>query len=105
MAPLRLAAPSTARFVLVTATLPAPLYEHLQLEFPGIVPALGPGLHRSAPGESQRLGFAETTDAAAVPRHHAGPGARPARQDGRSQTAAATAFQRFARFGTLNPKS
>jgi len=59
VAPLRLAAPSAARFVLVTATLPAPLYEHLQAEFPGIVPALGPGLHRSAPGESQGLGFAQ----------------------------------------------
>ena len=52
VAPLRAAAPSATRFVLVTATLPAGLYDQLAAGFPGIVPALGPGLHCSAPGAS-----------------------------------------------------
>ena len=38
------------RFMLVTATLPAPLFDRLQADFPGLAAALGPGLHRSAPG-------------------------------------------------------
>lgn len=38
------------RFVMVTATLPAPLFDRLQADFPGLAAALGPGLHRSAPG-------------------------------------------------------
>lgn len=50
VAPLRAAAPPATRFVLVTATLPAGLYDQLAAGFPGIVPALGPGLHCSAPG-------------------------------------------------------
>ncbi len=50
MGPLQVAAPPATRFVLVTATLPAGLYDQLAAGFPGIVPALGPGLHCSAPG-------------------------------------------------------
>lgn len=50
VAPLRAAAPSETRFVLVTATLPAEMFDELEGSFPGIGAALGPGLHRSAPG-------------------------------------------------------
>ena len=37
-------------FVLVTATLPSDIYSDIEFMFPGIVSALGPGLHRTAPG-------------------------------------------------------
>jgi hypothetical protein len=47
--PLRLAAPVSTRFVLVTASLPELTWMELQGEFPGIQAVLGPGLHRSAP--------------------------------------------------------
>ncbi|KAK9822358.1 hypothetical protein WJX81_001173 [Elliptochloris bilobata] len=53
--PLRNAAPPGARFILVTATLPEAVYQALQPLFPGLVPVLGPGLHRTAPGVTQRL--------------------------------------------------
>jgi ATP-dependent RNA helicase DDX18/HAS1 len=38
------------QFVLVTATLPSDIYSDIEYLFPGIVSALGPGLHRTAPG-------------------------------------------------------
>ena len=41
---------SPTKFVLVTATLPADIYADIEYLFPGIVSALGPGLHRTAPG-------------------------------------------------------
>ena len=50
--PLQEAAPATARFVFATATLPEEQYMSLEEEFPGLVAALGPGLHRTAPGEA-----------------------------------------------------
>ena len=46
MAPLREAAPSSTRFVLVTASLPEQTWMYLQQQFPGVQPVLGPGLHR-----------------------------------------------------------
>ena len=53
VAPLRAAAPPATRFVLVTAdACRRGLYDQLAAGFPGIVPALGPGLHCSAPGAS-----------------------------------------------------
>jgi ATP-dependent RNA helicase DDX18/HAS1 len=55
VAPLRAAAPPSARFVLVTATLPADVYSQLEPAFPGLVAALGPGLHRSAPGVTEQI--------------------------------------------------
>lgn len=53
--PLRDAAPPSTRFVLVTATLPASTYSDLELSFPGLVAALGPGLHRTAPGVIEQI--------------------------------------------------
>ena len=41
---------SDTKFVLVTATLPSDIYADIEYLFPGIVSALGPGLHRTAPG-------------------------------------------------------
>jgi ATP-dependent RNA helicase DDX18/HAS1 len=38
------------RLVFVTATLPEPVFLHLKTLFPGIVPAVGPNLHRIATG-------------------------------------------------------
>lgn len=55
IAPLRNAAPQKTRFVLVTATLPAELFDELQNAFPGIGSALGPALHRSAPGVVEQV--------------------------------------------------
>ncbi|CAL8471592.1 g11134 [Coccomyxa elongata] len=55
VAPLRSAAPESTRFVLVTATLAEPVYLQLQQDFPGITPAFGPGLHRTAPGVLEQL--------------------------------------------------
>jgi ATP-dependent RNA helicase DDX18/HAS1 len=43
------------RLVLVTATVPEPVYDAWALNFPGLTPVLGPGLHRPAPGVTQRL--------------------------------------------------
>ena len=43
MAPLRAACPPTARFIMVTATLAASAFAQLTQEFPGILPAFGPG--------------------------------------------------------------
>lgn len=40
----------STKFVLVTATLPSDIYTDIEFMFPGIVSALGPGLHRTAPG-------------------------------------------------------
>ena len=45
VAPLRAACPPTARFVMVTATLAASVFAQLTQEFPGILPAFGPGKH------------------------------------------------------------
>ena len=58
VAPLRAAAPATARFVLVTATLPEPVWAQLEADPAfggtlGLLPVLGPGLHRPAPGVTQ----------------------------------------------------
>jgi ATP-dependent RNA helicase DDX18/HAS1 len=55
LAPLRAAAPAATRFVLVTATLPAAEYARLERAFPGLAAALGPGLHRAAPGVTQHV--------------------------------------------------
>lgn len=51
IAPLRAAAPDTMRCVLVSATLPQHVMATLQQLFPGLKPAFGPGLHRTAVGE------------------------------------------------------
>lgn len=53
--PLQEAAPPSTRFVLVTATLPAAAYTELELQFPGLVGAFGPGLHRSPPGVTEQI--------------------------------------------------
>ena len=45
IAPLRAACPPTTRFIMVTATLAAPVFAQLTQEFPGILPAFGPGEH------------------------------------------------------------
>lgn len=55
VAPLRNAAPTTTRCVLVTATLPADVHTQLEPLFPGIVGAFGPGLHRTAPGVREQI--------------------------------------------------
>ncbi|KIZ01662.1 DEAD-box ATP-dependent RNA helicase 50 [Monoraphidium neglectum] len=49
--PLQSAAPSSTRFVLVSATLPQHTFEKLREVFPGLEPAFGPGLHRVSAGE------------------------------------------------------
>lgn len=43
VAPLRAACPETTRFIMVTATLAAPVFAQLMQEFPGLLPAFGPG--------------------------------------------------------------
>ena len=43
VAPLRAACPPAARFIMVTATLAASVFAQLTQEFPGILPAFGPG--------------------------------------------------------------
>ena len=48
--PLKESCPESTKFVLVTATLPSDIYTDIEFMFPGIVSALGPGLHRTAPG-------------------------------------------------------
>lgn len=53
--PLHAAAPATTRFVFATATIPEQVYLDLEEEFPGLVAALGPGLHRTAPGITEQL--------------------------------------------------
>ncbi|KAL4458181.1 hypothetical protein ABPG75_013046 [Micractinium tetrahymenae] len=53
--PLHAAAPDTTRFVFATATIPEQVYLDLEEEFPGLVAALGPGLHRTAPGITEQL--------------------------------------------------
>ena len=55
VAPLRRSCPSTTKWILVTATLPADTYADLEPLFPGIVAALGPGLHRNAPGVDEQI--------------------------------------------------
>lgn len=55
VAPLRGALPSTARNILVTATLPADVHARLEPDFPGLVAVLGPGLHRTAPGVLEQI--------------------------------------------------
>ena len=45
VAPLRAACPPSARFIMVTATLAASVFAQLTQEFPGILPAFGPGKH------------------------------------------------------------
>lgn len=52
--PLRTAAPSGARFVLVTATLPEAVYQALRPLFPGLVPVLGPGAPTLAAAHARR---------------------------------------------------
>ena len=57
VAALRDRCPAATRFVLVTATLPEHVFGELQERFPGIQAAMGPGLHRTAPGRcSCRIG-------------------------------------------------
>lgn len=46
---------SDTKFVLVTATLPSDIYADIEYLFPGIVSALGPGLHRTAPGCMEQI--------------------------------------------------
>lgn len=50
--PLVDSAPEEATLVLVTATLPEPVFVKLKRLFPGIVAAVGPNLHKIAPGSS-----------------------------------------------------
>ena len=47
--------PNTSKCILVSATLPTETYSALELRFPGVVAALGPGLHRTAPGLTERI--------------------------------------------------
>ncbi|PSC73217.1 DEAD-box ATP-dependent RNA helicase 50 isoform A [Micractinium conductrix] len=53
--PLRDAAPEGCRWVFATATIPEQVYLDLEETFPGLVAALGPGLHRTAPGITEQL--------------------------------------------------
>lgn len=55
VAPLRDAAGQATRFVFATATIPEQIYMDLEEAFPGLVAALGPGLHRTAPGITEQL--------------------------------------------------
>jgi ATP-dependent RNA helicase DDX18/HAS1 len=55
VAPLKQACPTTTRWILVTATLPNDVYMQLEPLFPGLVAALGPGLHRTAPGVTEQI--------------------------------------------------
>ena len=56
VAPLKAAASPNATFVLVTATLPEPVWAQLEADFGGrVTPVLGPGLHRPAPGVTQQI--------------------------------------------------
>lgn len=55
VAPLKVACPQSTRWVLVTATLPTEVYYQLEPLFPGVVAALGPGLHRTAPGVTEQI--------------------------------------------------
>jgi len=48
--PIKESCSESTRFVLVTATVPSDIYTDIEFMFPGIVSALGPGLHRTAPG-------------------------------------------------------
>eukprot|EP01026_Neomeris_dumetosa_P078145 TRINITY_DN8440_c0_g2_i2.p1 TRINITY_DN8440_c0_g2~~TRINITY_DN8440_c0_g2_i2.p1 ORF type:complete len:519 (+),score=62.43 TRINITY_DN8440_c0_g2_i2:215-1771(+) len=43
------------KFIFVTATIPKDVWEDLQMEFPKIKEALGPGLHRLTPGAREVL--------------------------------------------------
>jgi hypothetical protein len=56
VAPLRAAAPSSMRFVLVTATMPQHTFAELRDIWPEIRTVLGPGLHRTAAGGRGGLG-------------------------------------------------
>ncbi len=51
--PLQQAAHKGLRFLLVSATLPQHIFVQLQELFPGLQPAFGPGLHRTAAGGSK----------------------------------------------------
>ncbi|KAI8113511.1 hypothetical protein M9435_003512 [Picochlorum sp. BPE23] len=53
--PLKDSCPETTKFVLVTATVPSDIYTDIEVMFPGIVSALGPGLHRTAPGCMEQI--------------------------------------------------
>jgi len=53
--PLRDAAPSNLKFVLVTATLPQHTLSLVRQGFPDISLAMGPGLHRTASGLEEEL--------------------------------------------------
>jgi ATP-dependent RNA helicase DDX18/HAS1 len=55
VAPLKEACPPSTRWILVTATLPNDVYMQLEPLFPGLVSALGPGLHRTAPGVTEQI--------------------------------------------------
>lgn len=53
--PLVDSAPEEATVVFVTATLPEPVFVKLKALFPGIVAAVGPNLHKIAPGAQPPL--------------------------------------------------
>lgn len=55
MAPLSKLAGDKTRFVLVTATLPESVFDQLRFQFPGLVTAIGPNLHRTAIGVTEQL--------------------------------------------------
>ena len=55
IAPLRAACPPTTRFVMVTATLAASVFAQLMEDFPGILPAFGPGEHPNLSNQSPLL--------------------------------------------------
>ena len=75
VAPLKDAAPRSTKWILVTATLPSEVYMQLEPLFPGMVAALGPGLHRTAPGVTEQIvdcsGGAEITEETGVRRKSA----------------------------------
>eukprot|EP00892_Ulva_mutabilis_P011261 jgi/Ulvmu1/8507/UM044_0041.1 len=53
--PLVDSAPEEASIVFVTATLPEPVFVKLKGLFPGILAAIGPNLHKIAPGVTEQL--------------------------------------------------
>ncbi len=53
--PLKEASPLSLRFVMVTATIPEATFGAMESEFGRLYPALGPGLHCTAPGATEEL--------------------------------------------------